>query len=264
MPHHIFWPSQPTKLVYECWMAFCCVSKISGRHCCLHQVHSGTRHCITLMLGVFLDGFNSIRAHRNTQGWPLTPCHSTLPDTLQRVGTTRLTVSEPPLPVHMLQRASHNTTWTARSRGFGNTRLRRGAQSRRSASSFHEEKAAIFLDTMRSLATAFFLMTMVALFTVLFVAGIGDAMSVFDRHQCLWTVTHSEKSHIRRIKAWPCRQEYRVRTPRKRICCADEACSIGKVCMYRLLRTVCNASSLEMNSKYKNKRRERPHRLLLC
>ena len=28
---------------------------------------------------------------------------------------------------------------------------------------------------------------------------------------------------------------------------------IGKVCMYRLLRTVCNASCLEMNSEYKKK-----------
>ena len=30
---------------------------------------------------------------------------------------------------------------------------------------------------------------------------------------------------------------------------------IGKVCKYKLLRTECNASSLEMNSKYKKQQR---------
>ena len=39
-------------------------------------------------------------------------------------------------------------------------------------------------------------------------------------------------------------------TPRKkRICCTDEACSIGKVCTNPLLRTVCSTSNHEMNSK---------------
>ena len=42
-------------------------------------------------------------------------------------------------------------------------------------------------------------------------------------------------------------------TPRKRICCAVEACSIGKVCTNPLLRTVCSASSPEMNSEYRKK-----------
>ena len=45
-------------------------------------------------------------------------------------------------------------------------------------------------------------------------------------------------------------------TPRKRICCADEALLIGKVCMYKLLRTVCNASSLQMNSENKKKTKD--------
>ena len=41
-----------------------------------------------------------------------------------------------------------------------------------------------------------------------------------------------------------------VMTPRKkRICCPDEACSIGKVCTNPLLRTVCSTSNHEMNSK---------------
>ena len=39
-------------------------------------------------------------------------------------------------------------------------------------------------------------------------------------------------------------------TPRKRICCAVEACYIGKVCTNPLLGTVCSALSPEMNSEY--------------
>ena len=38
-------------------------------------------------------------------------------------------------------------------------------------------------------------------------------------------------------------------TPQKRICCADEACSFGKVCTNPLLWTVCSASNHEMNSE---------------
>ena len=63
------------------------------------------------------------------------------------------------------------------------------------------------------------------------------------------TLTHSEKSDIRQMKAWPYRQECRVMTPQKRICCADEACSFGKVCTNSLLWTVCSASSPEMDSE---------------
>jgi len=39
---------------------------------------------------------------------------------------------------------------------------------------------------------------------------------------------------------------------------------IGKVCKYKLSRTECNASSLEMNSKYKKNNKDMNHRLLLC
>ena len=61
------------------------------------------------------------------------------------------------------------------------------------------------------------------------------------------TMTHSEKSHIRRMKAWPYRQECGGHDPTKK----ESVLLIGKVCKYKLLRTEYNASSLEMNSKYK-------------
>ena len=50
------------------------------------------------------------------------------------------------------------------------------------------------------------------------------------------------------------RQECGGHDPTKKICCVVEA--FDKVCMYRLLRTVCNASCLEMDSEYIEKRRE--------
>ena len=55
------------------------------------------------------------------------------------------------------------------------------------------------------------------------------------------------------MKAWPWRQECRGHDTAKKICCADEACSIGKVCTNPLLRTVCSASNLEMKSKKRKK-----------
>ena len=45
-------------------------------------------------------------------------------------------------------------------------------------------------------------------------------------------------------------------TPGKRICCAVEACSVGKVCTNPLLGTVCSASSPEKNSQYGEKKRK--------
>ena len=51
------------------------------------------------------------------------------------------------------------------------------------------------------------------------------------------------------MKAWPYRQECGGHDNAKKIWCTDEACSIGKVCTNPLLRTVCSASNLEMNSK---------------
>ena len=45
------------------------------------------------------------------------------------------------------------------------------------------------------------------------------------------------------MEAWPYRRECRGHDPaKKRICCTDETCSIGKVCTYTLLRTVCSTS----------------------
>ena len=52
------------------------------------------------------------------------------------------------------------------------------------------------------------------------------------------------------MKAWPYRRECGGHDrAEKRICCTDEACSIGKVCTNPLLRTVCSTSNHEMNSK---------------
>ena len=64
----------------------------------------------------------------------------------------------------------------------------------------------------------------------------------------IMTMTHSEKSHICQMKAWPYRQECRGHDPTKKnlLCCWSLL--IGKVCMYKLLRTVSNVSCPEMNS----------------
>ena len=61
----------------------------------------------------------------------------------------------------------------------------------------------------------------------------------------LFVVTHSEKSHFRRMKTWPYRQEFHE----KRICCTVEACTFGKVCTNSLLRTVGDASCPEVVSE---------------
>ena len=42
------------------------------------------------------------------------------------------------------------------------------------------------------------------------------------------TITHSEKSHIHRMKAWPYRQECRGHGPTKRIFFAGVACSLAR------------------------------------
>ena len=53
-------------------------------------------------------------------------------------------------------------------------------------------------------------------------------VNVFMFQPMTMTVTHSEKPHIRRMKAWPYRQECRGHDPTKRICCAHEACSLAR------------------------------------
>ena len=58
------------------------------------------------------------------------------------------------------------------------------------------------------------------------------------------------------------RQECSCHDPSRRICCVVETCSIGKVCTYTQQRTVCSASSPEMNSENR-KRHEITSRLLL-
>ena len=77
------------------------------------------------------------------------------------------------------------------------------------------------------------------------------------------TMTHSEKSHINQMRAWPYRQECRGHGPSKKNLSYWESLLLGKVCKYKLLWTECNASRLEMNSMYK-KINTRLHRLLLC
>ena len=63
------------------------------------------------------------------------------------------------------------------------------------------------------------------------------------------TMTPREVQHLS-MKAWPYRRECRGHDPaKKRICCTDEACSIGRVCTNPLSRTVCSTSNHEMNSK---------------
>ena len=74
----------------------------------------------------------------------------------------------------------------------------------------------------------------------------GTKQEACARRTKTMTMTHSEKSDIRKMKAWPYRQEY----------CAGEACSFGKVCTNPLLRTVCNASSPEMASYTRKKTRD--------
>ena len=79
------------------------------------------------------------------------------------------------------------------------------------------------------------------------------------------TMTHSEKSYINQMRAWPYRQECRGHGPSKKNLSYRESLLLGKVCKYKLLWTECNASRLEMNSMYKKNNKEtRLHRLLLC
>ena len=71
------------------------------------------------------------------------------------------------------------------------------------------------------------------------------------------TMTHSEKSHIRRMKAWPYKQECRGHDPTRKQSVALMRLALLARCA--LLRTVCSTSSHEMNSK----EHVTTHRLLL-
>ena len=58
------------------------------------------------------------------------------------------------------------------------------------------------------------------------------------------TMTLREVPHLS-VKAWPYKRECRGHNPaKKRICCTDAACSVGKVCTYTLLTTLCNTSDM--------------------
>ena len=58
------------------------------------------------------------------------------------------------------------------------------------------------------------------------------------------TMTLREVQHLS-MKARPYRRECRGHDPaKKRICCTDAACSVGKVYRYTLLTTVCSTSDM--------------------
>ena len=56
------------------------------------------------------------------------------------------------------------------------------------------------------------------------------------------TMTHSEKSNINQMSAWPYRQECRDHGPSKKNLSHWGSLLLGKVCKYKLLWTECNAS----------------------
>ena len=62
------------------------------------------------------------------------------------------------------------------------------------------------------------------------------------------TMTHSEKSHIRRMKAWPYKQECRGHDATKKICFTDVACSLARCASTNCLWTECIATRPEMDS----------------
>ena len=58
-------------------------------------------------------------------------------------------------------------------------------------------------------------------------------------------MTHSEKSVQQSLEAWPYRRERRGHdSAKKKSVNADVACSVGKVCTYTLLMTVCSTSDM--------------------
>ena len=64
------------------------------------------------------------------------------------------------------------------------------------------------------------------------------------------TMTHSEKSHINQMRAWPYKQECRGHDPTKKNLFCWWNLLIGKVCKYKLLWTECSATRHEMDSMY--------------
>ena len=58
------------------------------------------------------------------------------------------------------------------------------------------------------------------------------------------TMTHSEKSVQQSLEAWPYRHERRGHDPTKKSVRAEVACTVGKVCTYTLLMTVCSTSNM--------------------
>ena len=57
------------------------------------------------------------------------------------------------------------------------------------------------------------------------------------------TMTLREVQHLS-MEGWPYRHECRGHDPAKKICCADAACSVGKLSTKALLGTVCSTSDL--------------------
>ena len=73
-------------------------------------------------------------------------------------------------------------------------------------------------------------------------AEIWTLLAEQDQETMTMTITHSEKSHINQMRAWPYRQECRGHGPTKKNLSYWGSLLLGKVCKYKLLWTECNAS----------------------
>ena len=85
---------------------------------------------------------------------------------------------------------------------------------------------------------------------------VGAQLWKKDDNDMTMTMTHSEKSRINQMRAWPYRQECRDHGPSKKNLSYWGSLLLGKVCKYKLLWTECNASWLEMNSSIRKKQHE--------
>ena len=93
----------------------------------------------------------------------------------------------------------------------------------------------------------------------------GDRWEPTEFVTMTMTMTHSEKSHICQMKAWPYRQECRGHDSTKKNLFCWWSLLIGKVCKHKLLRDrmQCNKSWDELKVQGKDNK-DMNHRLLLC
>ena len=78
------------------------------------------------------------------------------------------------------------------------------------------------------------------------------------------TMTHSEKSHIRRMKAWPYRQSVGVTIPQKESVLLMELAHWQGVQVQTVMDRVQCIKSRDEPKVQENNKDTRPHRLLLC